>query len=628
MNVSLKIITYSITFLLVFNFVSVFSVSACKDIIAAGDATEGDYNLLMKVRDPSRPGLQVLCIVPEGYEYDYHHPWTGKEMSFTNKYKYIGVASENDVIPNIVKAGMVLSESGVSYADSDTNSRWANPTKNAWDDFDWIRYACEQAETEEEAVDLLTKDAVDKLHATGISENLFVVGPNKGYVVEADAYRYKIEEITNGVSLRHNYPKLLWKSQILKKLPIAKAFDTIVEKEVRKRGVVRLGSLYGVKITEIGEDYIAVSPVGMVHILRTNNIGTVTKINIGERESVGYFSVELKHISNNKATVRVTNIFKAWEEEMMEYINPSYGSITVKDMIKWSRLTKEDLEGLRSVCEKNVEFEAVTIYKIPKTNYDVLSMGWFAPNHASSSIYVPFHISNTEIFDPYENGAAAQLSLDLLNVYESDSLSTNFRKTEDVFLYEIDQIEEISKNLLNKNDDVSEFLTIIDTSMQKQAYLTEELWLDAVDKQEIQDIISNIWYNDYTSSLHKMRDAIIKLDETPRSKSYVDKIKEISLNIVESRIYAAKSIGKDIETIEEKYIDGKTLINDKNYNSGFSKLINAYDEADSLINGRETQEEAIIVTISSKVDILFVYLAVLLIVALIVFLIIIKKLLF
>ena len=60
-----------VTFLLLNIFLS-FNTKACKDIIVCGDATDGDYNLLLKVRDPSRPGLQVLCIVPEGYEYDYY----------------------------------------------------------------------------------------------------------------------------------------------------------------------------------------------------------------------------------------------------------------------------------------------------------------------------------------------------------------------------------------------------------------------------------------------------------------------------------------------------------------------------------------------------------------------------
>ena len=69
--------------ILIPNFLFIDNVEACKDIIAVDNATDGDYNLLLKVRDPSRLGPQVLCIVPEGYEYTYHHPWTGKSMEFT-----------------------------------------------------------------------------------------------------------------------------------------------------------------------------------------------------------------------------------------------------------------------------------------------------------------------------------------------------------------------------------------------------------------------------------------------------------------------------------------------------------------------------------------------------------------
>ena len=273
------------------NFFICFNAEACKDIVACGDATGGDYNLLLKVRDPSRPGLQVLTIVPEGYEYTYHHPWTGKPISFTNEHKYIGVASIDDIIPNIVKAGMSLSDSGIAYADADTGSRWVNPTKHAWDDFDWLRYAYEIANDEDQATILLTEDAVKKMHATGVSENLFVVGPNKGIVIEADAFRYKIKEIENGIVVMSNYPKELWKSQIRKKLPIARSFETVVEKYVRNRGVIRLKSLYGIRVVGIGEDSIKVKPVSIFHALKTGNLGIVTKIGLGERKTIGYYSV-------------------------------------------------------------------------------------------------------------------------------------------------------------------------------------------------------------------------------------------------------------------------------------------------------------------------------------------------
>ena len=60
-------------FVLLFIISSFHCVSACKDIVACGNTTAGDYNLLLKVRDPSRPGYQVLTIVPKGYSYNYHH---------------------------------------------------------------------------------------------------------------------------------------------------------------------------------------------------------------------------------------------------------------------------------------------------------------------------------------------------------------------------------------------------------------------------------------------------------------------------------------------------------------------------------------------------------------------------
>ena len=54
----------------------VSSVYACKNIMVMNDATAGDFNLLMKIRDPSRADYQTLTIVPKGYEYQYHNEST------------------------------------------------------------------------------------------------------------------------------------------------------------------------------------------------------------------------------------------------------------------------------------------------------------------------------------------------------------------------------------------------------------------------------------------------------------------------------------------------------------------------------------------------------------------------
>ena len=92
-------------------------------------ATAGNYSLLLKVRDPSRPGLQVLCRVPEGTQYTYHYPWTGKPWDFIVTHTFFGVATQGDTLPNIVKAGMVLTDAGLAFGDADTLSNWVNPTK-------------------------------------------------------------------------------------------------------------------------------------------------------------------------------------------------------------------------------------------------------------------------------------------------------------------------------------------------------------------------------------------------------------------------------------------------------------------------------------------------------------------
>lgn len=564
------------------------SASACKDIVACGDSTEGDYNLLMKVRDPSRPGLQVLCIVPKGYEYEYHNPRTGKTIIYTTNQKHIGVSTQDDVIPNIVKAGMALSESGIAYGDADSYSGWINYRRFAWDDFDWIRYACQKAETEQQAVELLTKDVVDEMHGTGVAENLFVVGPNIGYVIEADAYRYNIKEIKNGIAVMTNYPKELWKTQILKRLPVSRSFETVVEKTVRKNGVVRLGSVYGIRIASIEDDRIYVKPIAFFHKIITQSIGTITEISVGESKTVGNFRVTLQYIEDKKAHVSVTNVYNAWEEKILEYVENKNGSITASDMIDWSRLHEEDTDDLRPICEDFFEYETVAIYKIPKQFYDTLSMGWFAPNHACSSIYVPFHICNTDIFDPYKTGKAAQLSLDLLDTYGHDSLSNSFSKTEKVFFNEIESVENISKDLLSNKHEISEFLTIIDTGMQKQAYLTQEIWLRASmhsDGKLITSIIDDIWENDYKTSLTNMKNAVINLKKISNSNLFVDKINDLALEICKSKIDSAESIGKQMEKPEELYNEAKQLILQGDYSQGFYKLTQSYTESNKIING-------------------------------------------
>jgi len=158
-----------------------------------------------------------------------------------------------------------------------------------------------------------------------------------------------------------------------------------------------------------------------------------------------------------------------------------------------------------------------------------------------------------------------------------------------VFFNEIESAEETAKESINKNIDISDFLTVIDTGMQRQAYLIQKLWMDVRDEQYLQIIISNLWNNTYYDSLLEMRKAIIHLEESHGSKLYIDKINELALDICKSRINAAKSIGKDMESAEIKYKNGEKFINEKNYQTGFKNIMNAFTEAEMAIKNQQVE---------------------------------------
>jgi len=295
-----------------------------------------------------------------------------------------------------------------------------------------------------------------------------------------------------------------------------------------------------------------------------------------------------------KVKLRVCYKNKAWEETMMNHIQPQYGSIDVEDMINWSRLHKDDLENLRPMCQDVYRYEAVAIYKIPQQNYEVLSGGWFSPNHACSSIYVPFHICDTEIYDPYETGEAAALSLELLDAYGHDVLTPYFSNVEEVFLHETIYLEEIAVELIEENHDafVSDFLTVTDVGMQQQAFLTEEIWLETgkvsneENKQKLMDILEDIWEKNYTLSLTNIKTVLHTLNDISTSSSTVDKIEDIALNICKSRIEASKIMGRQSSTAEEEYEKGKKFIKQGEYESGFDLIEKAFTECNMLMKGQ------------------------------------------
>jgi hypothetical protein len=508
---------------------------SCKDIIITSAATDGDYSLLLKVRDPSRPGLQVLCRVPKGTQYTYHSPWTGKPWGFTVTHTYIGVATEGDTLPDVVKAGMVLTDAGLAFGDADTLSGWINPTKNAWDDFDWIRYACQSADTEDEAISLLTAEVVDRLHATGVSENLFLVGPQQAVVIEADAVRYTTREVADFLVMS-NYVKDLWWTQLIRSLPIASSFDAEKETWVRRGSFVHIGSICGIKILAITPSTITVQ-LFPAFVFRSSEHNKEVTISLGQRATVGPYSATLLEVEGNTARIAMCTADYAWEHELEAQIQPEIGDITVQDMFRWSRLHSSDLHDLRPMCENSNTYEAAMVFKIPTEHADLLSSGWFAANHACSSIYVPVHIGDDDFYDAYETGEAAALSLALLQKYGHGNLTELCQSVENVLLYENEINEVVAHLMIHANLNITSYLTALDTGMQEQAFFTEQLWLNLPNASR--GVIENIWEDNYTLTLYNIQEAITILDNVPETQISIFFLQNIARSICDCQRLAA-----------------------------------------------------------------------------------------
>ena len=534
--------------------------SACKDIIIMNDATSGDYNLFMKVRDPSRPGLQVLFIVNEGYEYSYHHPWKKYEMAFKTKYKIIGVATAGDTPPNIIKAGMMMTSAGIAYGDADVPTYYINPTKRAWDDFDWLRYAAQQASNEKEALDLL-EEVVD-MHAPAIGENLFVVGKD-AYVVEADAFHFYSRKASS-IDVMSNYPDYLWKSRVLRRIAIASSLDATFDGYAFEKEVIRIGGIYGIRVVEIDDDYV---------VVKQFPFGEEIKIEKGKGSKVGYFYVEFKEKDGRRAKLRVCYEYYEWKNRISKILKEKYGNISVIDLMNISRIHSWEIDRLRGLCEN--EMKACMIFKIPLKNSELFAVGWFAPDQCSS-IFVPLHICDYDIYEDYKNGKASSLALSLLRKYGHGNIS--FGKFEEMLVNENEKAEEIAIKNMNKASDI---LTSVDTEMQKQAIILQEIWLNASNEEK--NILRNLWKQDYYVTICEIEKNIDSIGR------FSPDIGKIILSMCKTRIDIERIInGSDFS---DKYSKAEYYINKGEYRKGIEIVKEIFEKIDKKLYGIEYKKD-------------------------------------
>jgi hypothetical protein len=232
------------------------------------------------------------------------------------------------------------------------------------------------------------------------------------------------------------------------------------------------------------------------------------------------------------------------------------------------------------MCEATYPYEGVAIYQIPSENYRFLSKGWFSANHACSSIYVPFHNSNTDIYQPYETGKAAELCLFLYQNH-SDELLPIIQSVEAVFLIENTFFDTWAKQTTLSQDIISEVLTTVDTSMQEQAWIMQQLLyniskLEGNQQQMLFNCSENLWNTNYTNSIESMGTILTKL-----SSLHLTFVKESIIQLMQSttmcHINILESTGQPVDGLIQLYEEGNYLLNQKQYIDAatvFKQIIN------------------------------------------------------
>ena len=214
-------------------------------------------------------------------------------------------------------------------------------------------------------------------------------------------------------------------------------FNSTFEGWVKEKETIHLGGLMGIHIVNIGSNFV---------VARLFPIGINKQILIGNGKTLGNFWIKLLDIKEGKAKIFVCFKYFAWESKINELIKKD-GKIKLKDMMKLSRIHSNELEGLRGMCQGG--YEAATIYKIPKNYTNFLSVLWFAADQCSS-LFIPVHICSLDIYDPYENGEAHEVALQLLEKYGHGNLTSIFDKFENDFINETNSAEEKAARLLKE----------------------------------------------------------------------------------------------------------------------------------------------------------------------------------
>jgi hypothetical protein len=122
----------------------------------------------------------------------------------------------------------------------------------------------------------------------------------------------------------------------------------------------------------------------------------------------------------------------------------------------------------------------------------------------------------------------------------------------------------------------------MDQDMQEQAFLTQQLWLNA--SNAVQGIIENIWRDNYTITFEKMQKAVSILKNSPGSESTMYEIGTIALSICKSRIEMASVLGRDCMDVKQEFVVADRNFKSGEFTMGFIILHHAFDSSNKVIN--------------------------------------------
>ncbi|MCK4614516.1 MAG: hypothetical protein KAU14_06920, partial [Thermoplasmata archaeon] len=445
-------------------------------------------------------------------------------------------------------------------------------------------------------------EAVHELHATEKGEALYVVGPEHAYVIEANANDAAVEEIDD-IYVRTNYAVQLWESAAPERYLYAPHFETRFDGWAAQGEVVKLGvdCAYGILIEDVGSDRVRIRAVHEDH--------ESIDLNVGEVKTLSGFRVGLKEIDHHlipQAHITLCYHYLEWKERMEDIVMGEHGNITERHLMNWSRLQRDDLGGLRPMCEASSHnHEAVAIYKIPDAYPGTMSSFWFT-SYSRSSIYVPVHLCVRDIHEPYRTGEACRLSKSVFELRGNDGDTIPFEMAESVFIDENNYIEAMAFELLKKEQPemVPALLTSSDMMMQGHALLTLELHLRLGEIEEdgngsLGNAIERIWRNDYIQSFEGLKEAlsfIVQYSDTTgegsASQEVLTNMTELLIAIAdtaaEHAIQEAECIpGGDREGVKEalkQYNKGKKNVEDGHFIEGMKKFEKSFRIARCVLN--------------------------------------------